>query len=33
MSNNFYVGNLTFNTNSSDLESLFGAGRVTKVTK
>jgi len=31
MSNNLYVGNLTFNTNSSDLESLFAAhGEVSK---
>ena len=31
MSNNLYVGNLTFNTNNSDLESLFAAhGEVTK---
>jgi len=31
MSNNLYVGNLTFNTSSSDLESLFAAhGEVTK---
>lgn len=25
MSNNLYVGNLTFNTTTADLESLFGA--------
>jgi cold-inducible RNA-binding protein len=31
MSNNLYVGNLTFNTTSADLESLFGAhGEVSK---
>ena len=31
MSTNIYVGNLTFNTNSSDLENLFAAhGEVTK---
>jgi RNA recognition motif-containing protein len=31
MSNNLYVGNLTFNTTSADLESLFAAhGEVTK---
>lgn len=31
MSTNLYVGNLTFNTTSADLESLFGAhGEVTK---
>ena len=31
MSNNLYVGNITFNTNSSDLESLFAAhGEVSK---
>ena len=31
MSNNLYVGNLTFNTSNSDLESLFAAhGEVTK---
>ncbi len=31
MSNNLYVGNLTFNTKSSDLESLFAAhGEVSK---
>lgn len=31
MSNNLYVGNLTFNTSSSDLESLFAAhGEVSK---
>jgi RNA recognition motif-containing protein len=31
MSNNLYVGNLTFNTNNSDLESLFVAhGEVRK---
>lgn len=31
MSNNLYVGNLTFNTNSSDLESLFAThGEVSK---
>jgi RNA recognition motif-containing protein len=31
MSNNLYVGNLTFNTTSSDLESLFAPhGEVTK---
>ena len=31
MSNNLYVGNLTFNTTSADLESLFGEhGTVTK---
>jgi RNA recognition motif-containing protein len=31
MSNNRYVGNLTFNTTSADLESLFAAhGEVTK---
>jgi RNA recognition motif-containing protein len=32
MANNLYVGNLTFNTTSADLQSLFGAhGEVTKV--
>ena len=32
MSNNLYVRNLTFNTNSSDLESLYAAhGEVSKV--
>lgn len=31
MSSNIYVGNLTFNTTSADLESLFGQhGEVTK---
>ena len=31
MSNNLYVGNLTFNTTSSDLESLFAPhGEVSK---
>lgn len=31
MSNNIYVGNLTFNTTSADLEALFGRhGTVTK---
>ena len=31
MSNNLYVGNLTFDTSSADLESLFGAhGEVSK---
>jgi RNA recognition motif-containing protein len=31
MSNNLYVGNLSFNTSSSDLETLFGQhGQVTK---
>ena len=31
MSNNIYVGNLTFNTSSSDLENLFAEhGEVTK---
>ena len=31
MSNNIYVGNLTFNTTSADLENLFGQhGAVTK---
>lgn len=31
MSTNLYVGNLTFNTTTSDLEALFGAhGAVTK---
>ena len=31
MSSNLYVGNLTFNTTTSDLESLFGQhGEVTK---